>query len=63
MDRGCWLRRSGPTSGLESQSKTEIQKKNRYDNFIAPAEEGFNAKYGHGPEVYDAVISDSPYRL
>lgn len=35
---------------------------NRYGNFIAPAKERFNARYGHGPEVYGVVISDSPYR-
>ena len=33
-----------------------------YNKFIDTAKEKFNAKYGHGPKIYDVVISDGARR-
>lgn len=40
-----------------------LVKEELYDSFIATAREKFAARYGHGPKVYDVVISDGSRRL
>ena len=40
-----------------------LVRKDLRDKFVKAAVEGFNARYGHEPKVYDVVISDGAHRV
>lgn len=63
LARKCDVTGSRVMGGGFGGCTINLVKDELYEQFISAAKEQFTAKFGHGPKIYDVVISDGARRL